>query len=154
MTKPHLLHHFIWNSLMLAPLLAVLGTLFGYFYTSRILLRQLELSLLAGLGCLLVYYLAHRWMLIQRRRLAFDRAKSKRAEILAQREREDDVLSSEIPDVVEEPELDLDTISAQSLGLVRTLLMLGFTMLVLVQWSDLNSAFSFLSSIEVWQVSS
>ena len=154
MTKPHLLHHFIWNSLMLAPLLAVLGTLFGYFYTSRILLRQLELSLLAGLGCLLVYYLAHRWMLIQRRRLAFDRAKSKRAEILAQRERDDDDLSSEIPDAVEEPELDLDTISAQSLGLVRTLLMLGFTMLVLVQWSDLNSAFSFLSSIEVWQVSS
>lgn len=154
MTKPHLLHHFIWNSLMLAPLLAVLGSLFGYFYTSRILLRQLELSLLAGLGCLLVYYLAHRWMLIQRRRLAFDRAKSKRAEILAQRERDEDDLSSEIPDAVEEPELDLDTISAQSLGLVRTLLMLGFTMLVVVQWSDLNSAFSFLSSIEVWQVSS
>lgn len=154
MTKPHLLHHFIWNSLMLAPLLAVLGALFGYFYTSRTLLRQLELSLLAGLGCLLVYYLAHRWMLIQRRRLAFDRAKQKRAEILAQREREEDDLSSEIPDVVEEPELDLDTISAQSLGLVRTLLMLGFTMLVVVQWSDLNSAFSFLSSIEVWQVSS
>jgi potassium efflux system protein len=40
MTKPHLLHHFIWNSLMLAPLLAVLGALFGYFYTSRTLLRQ------------------------------------------------------------------------------------------------------------------
>ncbi|MGY3884415.1 miniconductance mechanosensitive channel MscM [Aeromonas aquatica] len=154
MTKPHLLHHFIWNSLMLAPLLAVLGSLFGYFYTSRTLLRQLELSLLLGLGCLLVYYLAHRWMLIQRRRLAFDRAKSKRAEILAQRERDEDDLSSEIPDVVEEPELDLDTISAQSLGLVRTLLMLGFTILVVVQWSDLNSAFSFLSSIEVWQVSS
>ncbi|MBP0602253.1 miniconductance mechanosensitive channel MscM [Aeromonas sanarellii] len=154
MSKPHLLHHFIWNSLMLAPLLAVLGSLFGYFYTSRTLLRQLELSLLAGLGCLLVYYLAHRWMLIQRRRLAFDRAKHKRAEILAQRERDEDDLSSEIPDVVEEPELDLDTLSAQSLGLVRTLLMLGFTMLVVVQWSDLNSAFSFLSSIEVWQVSS
>lgn len=154
MSKPHLLHHFVWNSLMLAPLLAVLGSLFGYFYTSRTLLRQLELSLLTGLGCLLVYYLAHRWMLIQRRRLAFDRAKHKRAEILAQRERDEEDLSSEIPDAVEEPELDLDTISAQSLGLVRTLLMLGFTMLVVVQWSDLNSAFSFLSSIEVWQVSS
>ncbi|WP_421249408.1 miniconductance mechanosensitive channel MscM [Aeromonas sp. 603359] len=156
MTKPHLLHHFIWNSLMLAPLLAVIGALFGYFYTSRTLLRQLELSLLMGLGCLLVYYLARRWMLIQRRRLAFERAKSKRAEMLAQRGRDDnqEELSSEIPDVVEETELDLDTISAQSLGLVRTLLMLGFTMLVVVQWSDLNSAFSFLSNIEVWQVSS
>ncbi len=32
--------------------------------------------------------------------------------------------------------------------------MLGFTMLVVVQWSELNSAFSFLRSIEVWQVSS
>ncbi|WP_042013833.1 miniconductance mechanosensitive channel MscM [Aeromonas fluvialis] len=156
MTKPHLLHHFIWNSLMLAPLLAVIGALFGYLYTSRTLLRQLELSLLMGLGCLLIYYLARRWMLIQRRRLAFERAKSKRAEILAQRDRDEhqEELSSEIPDVVEENELDLDTISAQSLGLVRTLLMLGFTMLVVVQWSDLNSAFSFLSTIEVWQVSS
>ncbi|MGY3857306.1 miniconductance mechanosensitive channel MscM [Aeromonas intestinalis] len=154
MSKPHLLHHFVWNSLMLAPLLAVLGSLFGYFYTSRTLLRQLELSLLTGLGCLLFYYLAHRWMLIQRRRLAFDRAKQKRAEILAQRGRDEDDLSSEIPDVIDEPELDLDTISAQSLGLVRTLLMLGFTMLLVVQWADLNSAFSFLSSIEVWQVSS
>ncbi len=94
MTKPHLLHHFIWNSLMLAPLLAVIGSLLGYFYTSRILLRQLELSLLMGLGCLLVYYLAHRWMLIQRRRLAFERAKSKRAEILAQRGREEGMTSS------------------------------------------------------------
>jgi potassium efflux system protein len=55
---------------------------------------------------------------------------------------------------VEDTELDLDTISAQSLGLVRTLLMLGFTMLVVVQWSELNSAFSFLRSIEVWQVTS
>lgn len=153
MSKPHLLHHFIWNSLMLAPLLAVIGSLFGYFYTSRTLLRQLELSLLMGLGALLVYYLARRWMLIQRRRLAFERAKSKRAEILAQRDDPNSDLSSEIPDVVEEAELDLDTISAQSLGLVRTLLMLGFTMLLLVQWSDLNSAFSFLSNIEVWQVS-
>jgi potassium efflux system protein len=92
-------------------------------------------------------------MLIQRRRLAFDRAKQKRAEIWpsgAGRGRS----QLRDPDVVEEPELDLDTISAQSLGLVRTLLMLGFTMLVVVQWSDLNSAFSFLSSIEVWQVSS
>ncbi|WP_421242822.1 miniconductance mechanosensitive channel MscM [Aeromonas enteropelogenes] len=153
MSKPHLLHHFIWNSLMLAPLLAVIGSLFGYFYTSRTLLRQLELSLLMGLGALLVYYLARRWMLIQRRRLAFERAKSKRAEILAQRDDPNSDLSSEIPDVVEEAELDLDTISAQSLGLARTLLMLGFTMLLLVQWSDLNSAFSFLSNIEVWQVS-
>ena len=56
--------------------------------------------------------------------------------------------------MVEGPELDLLTISAQSPGLVRTLLMLGFTMLVVVQWSDLNSAFSFLSNIEVWRVSS
>ncbi|MFM4702062.1 miniconductance mechanosensitive channel MscM [Aeromonas bivalvium] len=155
MNKPHLLHHFIWNALMLAPLVAVVGALLGYFYTSRTLLRQLEVSLLMGLGCLLVYYLARRWMLIQRRRLAFERAKSRRAEILAQRGREEqDDLSSEIPDVVEEQELDLDTISAQSLGLIRTLLMLGFTMLLVVQWSDLNSAFSFLSNIEVWQVSS
>jgi potassium efflux system protein len=95
MTKPHLLHHFIWNSLMLARCWRCWAPC-SATSTPPHLLRQLELSLLAGLGCLLVYYPAHRWMLIQRRRLAFDRAKQKRAEILAQRAEEDD-LSSEIP---------------------------------------------------------
>jgi potassium efflux system protein len=36
---------------------------------------------------LVVYHVIRRWMLIQRRRLAFDRAKHRRAEILAQRAR-------------------------------------------------------------------
>ncbi|MBZ6065466.1 miniconductance mechanosensitive channel MscM [Aeromonas schubertii] len=152
MSKPHLLHHFVWNSLMLAPLLAVGGALFGYFFTARTLLRQLEVSLLCALLFMLIYYLARRWMLIQRRRLQFERAKARRAEILAQREQEEGLLESSEPN--EEMELDLDTLSAHSLRLIRTLLMLGYTALLMFLWSDLMGAFSFLGNIELWQVSS
>ncbi|MEW7865661.1 miniconductance mechanosensitive channel MscM [Aeromonas diversa] len=152
MNKPHLLHHFIWNSLMLAPLLAVSGALLGYFFTARTLLRQLEISLLCALLFMLIYYLARRWMLIQRRRLQFERAKARRAEILAQRGHEEPLTETVEPqdDLV----LDLDTLSAQSLRLIRTLLMLGYTALLLLLWSDLMAAFSFLGDVELWQVSS
>lgn len=154
MSKPHLLHHFIWNLLMLAPLLAVLGALLGYFYTARTLLRQLELSLLCALLFLLVYYLARRWMLIQRRRLQFERAKAKRAEKVAQRGQQEESQGEQHDLVDDNLEPDLDTISAQSLGLIRTLLTLGYVALMLVLWSDLNAAFRFLGDIELWQVSS
>ncbi|MBR7410042.1 hypothetical protein, partial [Klebsiella pneumoniae] len=75
-----------------------------------------------------IYHVIRRWMLIQRRRLAFDRAKHRRAEMLAQRARgeEEPAHSSSLEGAVDidESEIDLDAISAQSLRLVRSILML------------------------------
>lgn len=47
----------------------------------------LETSVAIWFLLLVVYHVIRRWMLIQRRRLAFDRAKHRRAEMLAQRAR-------------------------------------------------------------------
>ena len=97
-------------------------------------------------------------MLIQRRRLAFDRAKHRRAEILAQRARgEDDVAHSSSPEGSAEnevSEIDLDAISTQSLRLVRSLLMLIALVSVIVLWSEIHSAFGFLENISLWDVTS
>jgi potassium efflux system protein len=63
------------------------------------LLARLETSVAIWFLLLVVYHIIRRWMLIQRRRLAFDRAKHRRAEILAQRARgEDDVAHSSSPE--------------------------------------------------------
>lgn len=154
------INHFLWAVLIISPLLALVAALMGYLFTAHTLLRQLEVSVLVGMGFLMFYYLVRRWMLIQRRRLAFDRAKSKRAEILAQRKEKDETteghLSSPSPEAeaAAVDEIDLDTISAQSLGLLRSALMLGFMLSLMLLWSEINTAFSFLDSIEVWQVSS
>uniref|UniRef100_A0A1A9UKC7 L-glutamate gamma-semialdehyde dehydrogenase n=1 Tax=Glossina austeni TaxID=7395 RepID=A0A1A9UKC7_GLOAU len=64
------------------------------------------------------------WMFIQRRRIAFERAKQRRAEMLAQRARntEEQMLSpsqlNEVAAEVDNKILDLDTISAKSLQLM------------------------------------
>ncbi|ART79959.1 miniconductance mechanosensitive channel MscM [Oceanisphaera avium] len=155
-----LVNHFLWALLIISPLLAAVAALMGYLFTASTLLRQLEVSVLVGMGFLMFYYLVRRWMLIQRRRLAFERAKTKRAEILAQRKEKDETTeghaSSPSPEAeaAAVAEVDLDIISAQSLGLLRSALMLGFLLSLMLLWSEINTAFSFLNSIEVWQVSS
>lgn len=159
--KEHLTlaNHLLWGLLVVAPLLALAASAMGYLFTAHTLLRQLEVSVLAGLGFLLFYYLVRRWMLLQRRRLAFERAKARRAEILAQRKEKEREDAQETPPSPEAEaaavaEVDLDTISAQSLGLLRSALMLGYILSLMLLWSEINTAFSFLDSIEVWQVSS
>lgn len=154
-----LVNHFLWAVLIISPLLALVAALMGYLFTAHTLLRQLEVSVLVGMGFLMFYYLVRRWMLLQRRRLAFDRAKAKRAEILAQRKDKDETSDNQLTPSPEAEaaavdEVDLDTISTQSLGLLRSALMLGFMLSLMLLWSEINTAFSFLDSIEVWQVSS
>ena len=51
-------------------------------------------------------------------------------------------------------EIDLDTISAQSLRLVRSILTLIALLSVIVLWSEIHSAFGFLENITLWNVSS
>ncbi|WP_298719353.1 miniconductance mechanosensitive channel MscM [uncultured Oceanisphaera sp.] len=152
-----LMNHMLWGLLIISPLLALVATIMGYLFTAHTLLRQLEVSVLMGMGFLIFYYLVRRWMLIQRRRLAFERAKARRAEILAQRKEKEDTIehtTSPEAEAAAVAEVDLDTISAQSLGLLRSALMLGYILGLMLLWSEINNAFSFLDSIEVWQVSS
>nr|WP_237332602.1 miniconductance mechanosensitive channel MscM [Zobellella iuensis] len=156
-----LVNHLLWGLLILAPLLALAAAAMGYLFTAHTLLRQLEISVLVGVSFLMAYFLVRRWMLIQRRRLAFERAKARRAEILAQRKESKEKEKEETMETPPSPEaeaaavaeVDLDTISAQSLGLLRSVLMLGYILSLMLLWSEINTAFSFLDSIQVWQVS-
>jgi potassium efflux system protein len=149
----------LWNLLLAAPLLAILAAAVGYLATAQALLARLETSVAIWFLLLVVYHIFRRWMLIQRRRLAFDRAKHRRAEILAQRARgEEETAHSHSnegsSETIEEPEIDLDTISVQSLRLVRSILMLIALLSVIVLWSEIHSAFGFLENITLWDVTS
>ncbi|SQH75108.1 protein of unknown function, might be Transporter [Shewanella benthica] len=100
----------------------------------------------------MLYQLVKPWMLIERRRIAFDRAKARRAEILLQRERDEDPQSNTDPlDTYEEPIVDLETISSQSLGLVRSLLLLAFLASLIGLWTQTHTAlFSLLDGVTLW----
>ncbi|MGU3524034.1 miniconductance mechanosensitive channel MscM [Enterobacteriaceae bacterium C23F] len=154
----NMINRMLWNLLMGAPLLAILAALVGYLATAEALLARLETSVAIWFLLLVIYHVIRRWMLIQRRRIAFDRAKHRRAEMLAQRARgEDDphhATSLEGSPEVDIAEVDLDTLSAQSLRLVRSILMLIALVSVIVLWSEIHSAFGFLENISLWDVTS
>lgn len=154
----NMVNRMLWNLLLSAPLAAMLAAAVGYLATAQALLARLETSVAIWFLLLVVYHIIRRWMLIQRRRLAFDRARHRRAEILAQRARGEEeqahATSTEGAVEVDESELDLDAISAQSLRLVRSILMLIALLSVIVLWSEIHSAFGFLENISLWDVTS
>lgn len=153
----HLGHHLFWWLLILLPQALNYFALLGYLGSAQQLMSKLEYAAVLGVFTLLVYYLIKRLMLIQRRRLAFERAKAKRQEILAQRRAEllegkEESTSSELQIEIEEPEVDLDVISAQSLRLLRSLLLLIYLFILALLSSDLYQATSFLEDITLWDV--
>ncbi|OLQ69475.1 hypothetical protein BIT28_21090 [Photobacterium proteolyticum] len=158
--KAHIGHNLFWWALIIIPQVLNYTALKGYLTSSQSVMAKLEVSAVLGVVTLLVYYLIKRLMLIQKRRLAFDRAKAKRQEILAQRlaemkeEKEDSFSSSEMQIEIEEPEVDLEKISAQSLRLLRSLLLLIYLSVVAVVWSDFYQAITFLEDITLWDVTS
>nr|WP_275051478.1 miniconductance mechanosensitive channel MscM [Brenneria goodwinii] len=149
----------MWNILICVPMIAALASCIGYLATAKALLVRLETSVAIWFFLLVIYYIIRRWMLIQRRRIAFDRAKHRRSEILAQRARGEDDSPSATSyesslEAVEEPVVDLDAISAKSLQLVRSILTLIALVSVIVLWSEIHSAFAFMENISLWDVTS
>ncbi|HEJ9059872.1 TPA: miniconductance mechanosensitive channel MscM [Serratia fonticola] len=155
----NLINTALWGLLLSAPLIAALASTVGYLTTAQKLLARLETSVAIWFLLLVIYHIIRRWMLIQRRRIAFDRAKQRRADILAQRAKGEEE-SSHTPNSIEgaievdETEIDLDAISAQSLRLVRSILTMVALVSVIVLWSEIHSAFGFLENIKLWDVNS
>ncbi|MFP3019107.1 MAG: miniconductance mechanosensitive channel MscM [Arsenophonus sp.] len=150
------INNILWLLLIIAPIFSAFASLLGYLSTSQELLVRLETSVAIWFFLLIIYHIIRRWMFIQRRKIAFERAKQRRANILAQRAKDegDTNINSSGEGLVdvEETTIDLDTISAQSLGLVRSILtMIALVSLILI-WSELHSAFSFLENIQLWNV--
>ncbi|UDG81606.1 Miniconductance mechanosensitive channel MscM [Candidatus Profftia lariciata] len=153
----NLTNHVLWWILLCAPLIAAFSSLFGYLNTAKVLLARLESSVAIWFILLVVYYIIRRWMLIQRRRIAFERAKQRRAERLEKRNKSEDdsiLYNIEGSQDIEEPVVDLDTISAQSLRLVRSILTMVALVSLIWLWSELHSAFAFLENIRLWDVTS
>ncbi|BGI50857.1 MAG: miniconductance mechanosensitive channel MscM [Arsenophonus endosymbiont of Ceratovacuna japonica] len=150
----NIISNILWLLLIIAPIFSAVAALLGYFSTSQELLARLETSVAIWFFLLIIYYIIRRWMYIQRRKIAFERAKQRRADILAQRAKDeyDNNSSSEGLIDIEESIIDLDAISAQSLGLVRSILTMIALVSLIIIWSELHSAFSFLENIRLWNV--
>ncbi|MBK4775721.1 miniconductance mechanosensitive channel MscM [Candidatus Pantoea edessiphila] len=144
----------IWNIIIVIPIIAAIASALGYLSTAKSILLHIEISNTIWLMILIVYHVIRRWMLIQHRRLSFDRAKQKRAEILALRARSDEEKEQSMQNAdsieIEEPVVNLDVISAQSLKLVRWILTLLALLLLIFSWSEIHLALGFFDNILLW----
>lgn len=125
-------------------LLIIFAAILGYTFTGQAFLFML--MILSGISVLtfVFYRFGNRWLLIEERRLAFERAKARRNEILEAREK-----NEEVP-LLEENYLDLQTISDQARVLLRAVTGILFILLLWTFLKNALPAFAVLDNVVLW----
>ncbi|UFH49717.1 mechanosensitive channel MscK [Pseudomonas sp. KNUC1026] len=129
----------------LLPVALFLGVCFGYYYTALKLTDRLIATLYLAMAWLVIEAMFVRGLSVAARRLAYQRALSKRQ---AAKESGDDSL------VIEEPTLDIEQVNQQSLRLIRLVLLGTFIGVLYWVWADLITVFSYLDNIVLYQYTS
>jgi len=129
---------------MAAVPLVLLGLVaWGYEYTALRLVARFAITLyLLGLW-VVVEATVVRSLAVAARRLAYRRA-------LARRRAQVQEGAEGGLEVVEEPPLDMEKINAQSLRLSKLILLIGFSALLYLVWSDLLSVLGYLDQVSLW----
>lgn len=135
-------------ALSLLPLALIIAVGFGYYYTALKLSDRLITTLYLLMIWLIIEATFIRGLSVAARRLAYQRALSKRQ---AQSSKE----GGEGTDIViEEPTLDIEQVNQQSLRLIRLALLGAFIFSLYWVWADLISVFAYLDNIALYEYSS
>ncbi|MEZ1836543.1 mechanosensitive channel MscK [Pseudomonas putida] len=127
------------------PIALFVAVCFGYYYTALKLTDRLIYTLYLLLFWLVIEAAFVRGLSVAARRLAYQRALSKRA---AAKEG----LDGEV--ITEEPTLDIEQVNQQSLRLIRLALLGGFITGLYWVWSDLISVFAYLNNFVLYEYTS
>ena len=159
-----LLLRMIWNSpqrnhlstvrsllalvLSVVPLGLFVAVCLGYYYTALQLTDRLILTLYVLLAWGMLESIFIRGLAVEARRLAFQRALTKRQATASSRD------GGEGVDVIEEPVLGMDQINQQSLR-VLTLVLLGLALMALYWiWADVIEVFTYLETVVLYEYTS
>jgi len=120
----------------------------GYYYSAYQLAQRLMESVALAVALVVVMGLLLRWVLVHRRRLAFEQRMAAR-----QRAAQSEAGESQA-DLLNEAEnaVDLVQVTRQTRELVRVLVIVAAFLSGWWIWQDVLPAFEFLASIEVWRV--
>jgi potassium efflux system protein len=146
---PWLFH--LWSPVVtfLPAVLAVLAIV-GYYYTAQKLSVQLLQTAGVVLGLLIMGGLTKRWILLNRRKLAREQAKQKRAQAAAAAEKNvsDETPSLQASDLMEDS-VDLVALGEQTSKMVFTVLVVAGLTLAWFVWAEMLPA---LSSLDKWPI--
>ena len=144
---------YLWYPLIVGiSLLVVVLALAGYYYTAMQLRGRMVLTAWLVLGAVILVNLFLRWLNISQRRLALQQALARREAQLAARASKDATPASGegAPEILNLPNLDLTTLSAQTRSLMSLTVLLGLGFGLWQIWGGLIPAFSILNEITLW----
>ncbi|MCU7648749.1 mechanosensitive channel MscK [Pseudomonas piscis] len=130
----------------LLPIALFIAVCFGFYYTALKLSDRLINTLYLLMLWLVIEATFVRGLAVAARRLAYQRALSKRQAAKEAGE------SGEA--VVEEPTMDIEKVNEQSLRLIRLALLGGFMVALYWVWADLISVFSYLDRVTLYEYTS
>lgn len=149
--EPIRLRQFIRVFLSYSSLFLALLSLAGYFLTALSLAGHILVSLAMMLVVALLHGLAVRWLVLGERRLALKRMEEKRDSDTSVRIGPD---TGEIrADWADSDTLTLASVNQQTRHLLRTMTVIGLISGILLVWSDITPALSFLGNIHLWNTS-
>ncbi len=128
------------------PIALFIAVCFGYYYTALKLTDRLIDTLYLLMFWLVIEAAFVRGLAVAARRLAYQRALSKRQQTTKEG------LDGEV--IVEEPTLDIEQVNQQSLRLIRLALLGGFIGALYWVWSDLISVVAYLDNITLYEYTS
>lgn len=135
------------------PMLLVVLSAMGYFYTAERLFSRGVASVGFLFGMVMIYYLIFRALFIQRRSLALLQAKERRAE--RQKEKEKDTASDMSGNTQELSvggfeEFNISTISTQTQNLVTSLVVILIIVGMWLIWAEVLPAVRILNRVKLW----
>ncbi|WP_146875800.1 mechanosensitive channel MscK [Halovibrio variabilis] len=140
----HLFRLLLGLTMASVPLFLLGLVVWGYEYTALRLIGRFAITLyLLGLWVVVEATLV-RSLAVAARRLAYRRA-------LARRHAQFQEGAEGGLEVVEEPPLDMQQINSQSLRLSKLIVLIGFSVLLYLVWSDLLSVLSYLDNVSLWE---
>ncbi len=130
------------------PIALAIASLAGYYYTALRLAERFALSIAFAVLLVLAYGLLLRWLFLARRGLALEQARSRaaaKAEAAKAQGNEDFV-----PTPIDESELDLPAVNAQTQQLFRFAITCTALVALLGIWSDTLPALRIFERVQVW----
>ncbi|WP_462320500.1 mechanosensitive ion channel domain-containing protein [Halochromatium sp.] len=153
---PPFIYRLLYPLIVIAPLVIGVLELMGYLYTAETLLSRFVQSAWMVVALILVAALAQRWVQVTRRRIAYDKAMERRQLAEDARQRDRQHTDAEVQDAaalteVKEPQIDLDSLSDASRGLIRTAVVTAALVGLWIIWSDVIPALQVFDQVTLWR---
>ncbi len=139
---------YVWYpALVIAPLALAVVSFIGYHYAAQRFAAHINSTVWSAILLLLIYFLAKRWLVLNRRHLMLAGARQ-RLEDAAKRES----TGGGTQQATETQEVDLAAINEQTKRLLTSGVVAAGLFMAYFIWSDIMPAVTFLENFELWSV--